>query len=382
MLRSNSQSSSAASEVKANRVLRSLTRLLVAFVLLETASGAHAQTLATRSEKIGDGTVVYNVIGAGPTVLLIHGLFADKEQWSALAPLIANGGYAALSVDLPGYGKSSGFSLTDFALEREVEHLHALIARLGIARIHIAGNSMGGAIAALYSQRYPREVRSLAFLGSPLGITTWAEAFKAAVSRGINPFIPINEAELDTELELLFVNPPAISEQEKRAIVANYVARERHYVQVWNIVNLYDDVLTRIRPTRAPTLIVWGDDDRVFSAVGARKLRDRIPGSTVRKLPRAGHLLHLENAAEVAPLYLSFLKVATRVTDIGPDTTARAPSRAASHSVRARFVCAEAKTVEAVFTNAGHPLCEAFIVRRPQSLPVASEIGFGRALRK
>jgi pimeloyl-ACP methyl ester carboxylesterase len=262
----------------------------------------------TRSEPIGSGTIVYNQAGRGPSILLLHGLFAAKEQWNALVCRVAAAGYTAIAVDLPGYGKSQGYSLQDYRLGHQVERLHQFAARLKLVRLDIAGSSMGGTIASLYADRYPRQVRSLAFIGSPLGIVEWGQGIRKALYRGINPFIPINGDQFDLELRLLFVNPPEIPAPEKKAIVADYVTRNRHYVQVWDIVNLYDDVLRQPPPSVLPTLIVWGVEDRIYDIAGADALHRAIPGSELHRLPNAGHLLLMENAGEAASIYLAFLR--------------------------------------------------------------------------
>jgi pimeloyl-ACP methyl ester carboxylesterase len=294
-------------------MLRTLS-IVVTCCLLTAGGTLQAQAascaITTHSEKIGNGTIVYNEVGSGPDILLIHGLFAEKEQWNGLACLLAEAGFTAIAVDLPGYGKSQVSALADYALEREVENLHALVARLHISEMDVAGNSMGGAIASLYAGRYPGQVRSLAFLGSPQGITRWGKGVADAIYGGINPFIPVTVAQLDLEFGLLFVKPPQIPLADRKRIIAGYVARNRHYVQIWNIVNLYDDVLAHHPPAKTPTLIVWGDDDRIFDVAGAQSLQSHIPGSELHLLPHAGHLLHLEDAAEVAPIYVDFLKAA------------------------------------------------------------------------
>ena len=333
-------------------------RWLLAFALAAAAIAVSAEGSApcattTRSEKIGSGTIVYNVAGAGPAVLLIHGLFANKEQWTALACLLADAGHATIAVDLPGYGKSEGFPLSVYNLDRQVETLHALIARLSVGRIDVAGNSMGGAIAALYARRYPAQVRSLAFIGSPLGIIGWNRRVKDAIYRGINPFIPVTVPQLDVELQLLFVTPPAIPQPDKKDIVADYARRNLHYVRIWNIVNLYDDVLVQAPPARIPTLIVWGEDDRIFDVAGAQRLHRRIAGSEVYLLPHAGHLLHLENAAEVAPTYVGFLGNTAAQDAARRDPAAGAQPASAASTIRASFVCDAGKRLDAVFVNGG-----------------------------
>lgn len=329
-------------------MLQAMVRFFQALALLGIAVTVFAQgtapcAITTHAEKIGSGTIAYSVVGTGPDVLLIHGLFATKEQWDALACLLADSGYRAIAVDLPGYGKSEGYALPDYRLESEVDKLHALMARLKVERLDLAGNSMGGTIASLYAKRYPRQVRSLAFIGSPLGIISWSPALHDAIFRGINPFIPVDLAQLDQELRLLFVTPPAIPEQDKKDIVANYVRDNRHYVQVWNIVNLYNDVLAQTPPARASTLIVWGDSDQIYDVAGAEKLHRRIPGSELHVLPHAGHLLQAENAADVAPIYVAFLKQ--------QQMAANTASTVAATTIQARFACNAGKSVNAEFIN-------------------------------
>jgi pimeloyl-ACP methyl ester carboxylesterase len=167
---------------------------------------------------------------------------------------------------------------------------------------------MGGAIANLYVQRYPKQVHSLAFIGSPLGVIGWADGIREALFQGINPFIPITKEQFDLEMSLLFVTPPAIPDSEKAEKVQDYITRNRHYQQVWDIVNLYDDVLRQKSPVQRPTLIIWGQDDRIYHIRGATWLQQNIPASQLIRLPGAGHLLLMENADGAASHYLNFLK--------------------------------------------------------------------------
>ncbi|MBM4201633.1 MAG: alpha/beta hydrolase, partial [Gammaproteobacteria bacterium] len=283
-------------------------------------------TIATRSQAVGSGTIAYHTAGHGPVLLLLHGLFAAKEQWNTLVCLFANAGYQALAVDLPGYGSSAGYALQDYRLDQQAALLREFTRRLGITRLDIAGSSMGGAIATLYARRHRQQVRTLAFIGAPLGIVGWGPGIRNAVYRGINPFIPINGYQFELELYLLFMNPPTIPPPEKQAIIADYVTRNRHYVQVWDIVNLYDEVLQQQPLPQLPALIVWGVEDRIYPIAGADALHRALPGSAVNRLPRAGHLLLMENAHEVAPIYLSFLRNARARTD-STDSLAQHPVR-------------------------------------------------------
>lgn len=263
---------------------------------------------ATQIELEG-GVVPLRQAGRGPAILLLHGLFANKEQWDALLCPLAAGGYTALAPDLPGYGASTGFPIADYALENQVARLDALIERLGLEQVDVAGNSMGGTIAALYARAHPERVRSLALIGAPLGVTGWGPEVRAALYLGINPFIPVTTEELDLELSLLFMTPPILPDEVKAALVADYVERNRRYQQVWTIVGLFDEVLARPGfRVRTPTLVIWGAQDRIFPVTGAGALRFAFPRGKRLVLPDAGHLPHLENTETIAAEYLAFLQ--------------------------------------------------------------------------
>ena len=232
-------------------MLVSLT-LLLSSALFGAEIPRHCK-IETKSEKIGDGTIVYDIAGQGPAILLLHGLFAAKEQWQSLVCLLASAGYTAIALDLPGYGKSDNFPLAVYPLENQVEILHRFTNLIRIKKLDIAGSSMGGTIASLYADRFPCQARTVAFIGSPLGVVDWAGEVRDAIFSGINPFIPVNEYQFDLELRLLFVKPPNIPDPEKQEIISNYVTLNRNYVDVWNIVNLYDDVLWK-KPSPNSTL--------------------------------------------------------------------------------------------------------------------------------
>lgn len=284
---------------------------LVGYVGGNGAISASASTcsIATRSAPIETGTVSYHQVGVGQPILLLHGLFASKEQWDSMMCELSEAGYQAIAPDLPGYGNSTGFSVSDYALENQVALLHQFIGRLGIESFHIAGSSMGGTIATLYSQLHPHQVESLALIGAPLGVTDWANSVKESIIAGINPFIPVTKAQFDLEISLLFVTPPAIPDAVKTEKVNDYLTRNRHYQQVWDIVNLYDDVLCQTSRIQPPVLVIWGEEDKIYDIRGVDRLQHCIAGSQIIQLPKAGHLLLMENAQQAALDYLSFLKV-------------------------------------------------------------------------
>jgi len=279
-----------------------------ALALADTQVAPPACEIAAGATTLDGGTVRYSRAGQGPGVLLLHGLFAQKEQWQGLLCALAAAGFEAVAPDLPGFGQSTDFPVSDYDLERQVDLLHAFIGALGLHDLALAANSMGGAIAALYVQQHPHAVRRLAFIGPPLGLVDWGPGVRQAIRDGINPFIPIDQGQLDLELRLLFGTPPQVPDPVREALIKDYVARNRHYQQVWDIVNLYDRVLDADLHLPVPVLILWGESDGVYAVAGARTLHRRLPGSTLLTLPGVGHLPMLERPAETAAVLIPFLR--------------------------------------------------------------------------
>ena len=275
---------------------------------------AQAQTtdsacpLKSQSIVIDAASISYTQGGSGQTLLLLHGLFGQKEQWADMACALVGEGFHVIIPDLPGYGQSNAYPITIYQLESQVATLAHFMKVVSGKPFHIAGNSMGGTIAALYANQFPQEIRSLAFIGAPLGIIAWSNQVKNAIFRGVNPFIPIDTAQFDLEMGLLFAKPPVIGGDIKAQLIQEYRNNNRHYQQVWDIVNFYGNSLNQLPNQVVPTFIVWGERDAIFNISGLKPLTKKFPHSQSHHLANAGHLVMLEQPQQIAHLYASFLK--------------------------------------------------------------------------
>lgn len=288
-----------------------LILMLFSLALLTLAQGASACDIRQGQAQVGHGTMPYLMAGdsnTGATILLVHGLFAQKEQWNDVLCALADAGYRPVAPDLPGYGQTQGYDLGAYPLEAQVRLLGEFVQKTGLQPNHIAGNSMGGAIAALYAHEHPKEIRSLAFIGGALGIGPWADTVRHSILAGNNPFIPLTPEALDAELQMLLVKAPTLSPEVQAAILAPYLQNTPHYIQVWNIVNLYDRVLADHAGMSLPTLILWGKEDQVFNIASADKLAAKYPRHRREDLPAAGHLPMVDAPDAVSHAYLRFLK--------------------------------------------------------------------------
>lgn len=294
--------------------MRYLARHLVYVLVILFCTCAHSQNsnpacpLVVKTVAIDGGVISYLEGGKGERILLLHGLFAQKEQWLEVGCALAIGGFDVIAPDLPGYGASITYPVSVYLLETQVKILHKLVGITGGNPIHVAGSSMGGAIASLYADQYPKEIKSLAFIGAPLGIIGWSSRVRASIFQGVNPFIPISNDQLDFEMSLLFFKPPVIEEAVKAQLLKDYANNNRHYQQVWDIVNFYVMSLNQRQAHPVRTLILWGKQDGIFDIAGLPSLKKKIPHAQSIEFADAAHLLMLEQPKKVFDVYSQFLR--------------------------------------------------------------------------
>ena len=241
--------------------------------------------------------------GDGVPVLLVHGFGADLNTWMFNQPALS-ATRRAVALDLPGHGGSvkevgagDAESLTD-AVEGAVE-------ALCIERIHLVGHSMGGAIAALAAVRRPDRVASLTMIAStglgPEINTSFIDGFVRASRR----------REAAEVLGLLVDDPALVS----RAMVEDLLRYKRLDGVTAALAKIAEawfgggrqslDLTGRISALAMPVQLIWGRNDRIIPAAHAEALAARLP---VHVVDAAGHLPHMEKAAEVNRMIGAFIR--------------------------------------------------------------------------
>lgn len=246
--------------------------------------------------------------GQGDTILLLHGIFAEKDHWVEFARSLTPH-YRVIALDLPGFGASSRLPDQSYAYAEQVRRLHAFAERLQLRQIHLAGNSMGGTLAALYAISYPDQVRSVAFIGAPHGIRSPRPSeMERRVAAGEIPLIARNPAEFERMMDMLFVHRPFLPRPILQDAADKAIRLASSNVRLWTEQRrdayLLQDSLPRLT---VRTLALWGERDRIFDASGAPVLRQLLPTQQVDILPDLGHLPMMEQPGATAARYQAFL---------------------------------------------------------------------------
>ncbi|HUA29355.1 MAG TPA: acetoin dehydrogenase dihydrolipoyllysine-residue acetyltransferase subunit [Streptosporangiaceae bacterium] len=253
-----------------------------------------------QTAEVGGRKIRYAGAGQdGDVVLLIHGYGGDRNSWLFLQePLAA--GRRVYALDLPGHGTSTkdvGDGSVDLLADAAAGVLDAVGVPGGTA--HLVGHSLGGAVAATVAARDPRRIGSLTLI-APAG-------FGAEINAGyLSGFA---EAQTRRELKPVVAQLFADESLVTRQLVDDLLAYKRLDGVDTALRSLLaalvgpDGATQRIDSAAAiaalngvvPVTVIWGSADRVIPPAQA----ESVPGATRRLIDGAGHMPHMERAAQV-----------------------------------------------------------------------------------
>ena len=253
----------------------------------------------------------YLVGGEGEPLLLLHGFGGDKDHWTRFARHLTDS-YRVIAPDLPGFGESSRDPAARYDVPAQIERLEAFVSALGLDSFHIAGNSMGGAIAGRYAAAHPERVKSVILL-APGGVKSAqpsevAELWKA----GKNPLLVKDAAGFDEVMKLVFAEPPWIPRSIVDYLAARAVRDRPLHEKIRADLDADPETLeTAIVKVKAPVLVIWGDRDRLLHVSGAEVLRSLVPSAKVEVMAGVGHCPMLERPEETAKMLRDFESATT-----------------------------------------------------------------------
>ena len=296
-------------------VLAVIVIVVVGFVYLAPENAARLFVNAQRSHsgldrkeiQLSGGNLHYVYLegGIGEPLMLLHGFGADKDNFTPVSGYLTTR-YRVIIPDHIGFGESSHPVDADYSPPEQARRLRAFANALGITRLHIGGNSMGGHIAMSYAALYSEEVKSL-WLLDPGGV--WSapksDALTTMETTGQNPLLIRNEDEFVKLFQLAMSSPPYIPRPILNVLarqrIKNYTLEQRIFKEM-----AADSVEQRVTGLATPALIVWGSEDRLLNVEASKILNKLMPRSQVIIMQHIGHLPMFENPKQSAQDYLNF----------------------------------------------------------------------------
>jgi pyruvate dehydrogenase E2 component (dihydrolipoamide acetyltransferase) len=268
------------------------------------AEEAGAEAPAPESVEVDGRAVSYLEMGEGegPPLVLIHGFGGDLNNWMFNQLALAEA-RRVIALDLPGHGASSK-DVGEGDLAALAAAVAGLLDALSIERAHLAGHSLGGAVALRLALDRPGRVASLTLL-APAGLGmeingAYIEGFIAAGRR----------KEMKTVVGDLFANPDLVTRDLVEALL-RYKRLDGVEPALRAIAEgvfpggAQAEVLRdRLAELGVPVQVVWGREDRIIPAGHGEDLPGEIRS---RVLDGVGHMVHMEAAGEVNRLLTEIL---------------------------------------------------------------------------
>lgn len=245
-----------------------------------------------------------------PPVVLLHGMLGDVGNWTDTARALGRQGYRVLVPLLPVYD----LPLKETSVPGLVAYVRGFAEALGLGRIVLAGNSLGGQVATLYTLAYPADVAALVLSGSS-GIYE-VEMGTSTPRRQDRNYIRERAA-------LTFYDPVHATDAlvEEMHELVNDRARVTRLIKMARSTKA-ESIADRLSDVRVPVLLVWGRNDLITPPDVAEAFRARLPHAVLHFIDRCGHAPMIEHPAVFNRHLLDFL-----AATFGPPLAAR-PHRA------------------------------------------------------
>jgi pimeloyl-ACP methyl ester carboxylesterase len=303
------------------KFLTIISVLLLVLVLYLTLRSSNLQELEILKEhhvsetscffKYNGHEYHYTQSGQGVPVVFIHGLAGNAFIWDTLINNI-DSGYQCFALDLPGFGLSD----LDEQLANEdlINYLmgvfEAFLAKNDIDRFHLVGSSMGGYISMEFTNKLSDQVQSLTLSnplcydikngGKVLTRLSYSLLFHLVKEKGL----PIWASRFIFSNTTVF--PMADKDVEMRCILNNKKTTISFIQILLTKKTLVKNELAQ--KIKVPTLIIWGNEDRVLSPEYAKRLQRDISNSKLTLYKDIGHLSFYENVIQFKYDMMNFIQ--------------------------------------------------------------------------
>ncbi len=262
--------------------------------------------------------------------LYIHGLGGASTNWTDLAAQLAPW-LDGDALDLPGFGRSGPSLDGRYSMQAYADVVIGLLEQRGRGAVHLLANSMGGAIAILVASARPDLVQTMTLISpavparrlqrphtNPVLLLVAVPGIGRLIMRYFDRQSPEQRAR--GIARVCFADPSCIpphrlaeAADEIRARKGQSWAGAAFVRSLRGLLRSYlmtgeRTLWARMRTIKAPTLLVWGDSDRLVDPALAPQVAATIPDAQLLVLPGVGHVAQIEHPTETARAVLGLLE--------------------------------------------------------------------------
>ncbi len=255
--------------------------------------------------KSGDAEIVYWTLGDGPPLVLLHPFPAHHEFWLPVAETLATR-YRVVLPDLRGHGDSE-VGEGPATMEKHAADLAGVMDDANVGRAPLVGVSIGGYVLFEFWRKHRGRVAALGLCNTKAPADTpearagRLQAANDVLDRGTEPFF-----------ESMVPRLMGKTTREMRPDLVDGALRMMRKMSPEDVAQVQRGMATRpdsietLKTINVPTLLVTGDEDILTGVNEAELMRQHIPGSQLRVLPKAGHYSPWEQSQEAARLLRQF----------------------------------------------------------------------------
>ena len=237
------------------------------------------------------------------TLVLLHGLGASAERWTAVIPIFAEH-FRVVVPDLIGFGYSDK-PLTDYTLDFFSNFLEKFFIASNVDRPIILGSSLGGQISAEYTSTHPQNVEKL-ILTSPSGVMKQATpALDAYMMAAMYP----NEQNAKNAFELMEGSGEKIDEKITDGFIERMRLPNAKLAFMSTLLGLKNSnsMIKKLESISSPTLIIWGTNDPVIPIAFAGEFVSAIKNCQFYEMNTCGHTPYVQEPEKFVSYVLKFL---------------------------------------------------------------------------
>jgi pimeloyl-ACP methyl ester carboxylesterase len=264
---------------------------------------------------------------SGVPAVFIHGFGAWSETWKKTTSVLATHGFHTIVLDVPPFGFSDKPTDNAFSNEAQAHRIISVLDALQLKRVILVGHSIGGRPTVEVALLAPDRIRALVLVDAALGFGTdgqFEPNHPGLVSKAFFAIHPLRNAVLSAtatnplmtkRLLSTFVadpevlTPALLSVYQKPFAVQDSTNRLGDWLSVLSVDQdtSLSSKLSNLSQLAMPTLLLWGDQDKITPLWQGEKLKTVIPNSSLNVLRGLGHIPQIENPGQFNASLLPFL---------------------------------------------------------------------------
>ncbi|MGJ9383675.1 alpha/beta fold hydrolase [Salipaludibacillus sp. CF4.18] len=248
------------------------------------------------------------VMNGKPPILLLHGFLSSTYTFHRITPMLQEH-YSVIAIDFPGFGKSEKSQSFIYSYHNYAKFVKECADYFNLGQFYIAGHSMGGQIALNVVKLMPQRVKGLVLLGCSGYLK---KSRKIWIYSSYLPFFD--------RFIYLYVNRTGVVKALKNVVYNQSLITEKHveefgkpltdknfYKGLARLLRYREGDLTseQLQEIAIPSLLIWGEEDRVVPIHIGNKLAEDLPEARMITFKETGHLITEERPNEVCEAIIS-----------------------------------------------------------------------------